>query len=107
MSALYDHNGKRVDTMGVYDKKLLERLLPKLTFGLFGRAMPRHVTLFGSDNLPIPSGRIAGVAEKVTFTKYPPVQLQDGKSPEWTCPTCGGDLLWCKHPHPDPAEGKS
>lgn len=26
----------------------------------------------------------------------PAVMLQDGRSPEWTCPTCGGDGLWCK-----------
>lgn len=25
----------------------------------------------------------------------PPVQLQDGKSPEWTCQKCGDDLLFC------------
>lgn len=26
-----------------------------------------------------------------------PIQLQDQSSaPEWTCPTCGGDVLWCK-----------
>lgn len=27
--------------------------------------------------------------------QHPPVRLQDGKSPEWTCPRCGGDALWC------------
>lgn len=25
----------------------------------------------------------------------PPVRLQDGLAPEWTCDTCGGDLLFC------------
>lgn len=28
---------------------------------------------------------------------FPPVQLQDGKAPEWTCQQCGGDLLFCGH----------
>ena len=27
--------------------------------------------------------------------KFPPVLLQDGKSPEWTCQSCGGDMLFC------------
>lgn len=27
--------------------------------------------------------------------RQPPVQLQDGASPEWTCPKCNGDALWC------------
>ncbi len=33
-----------------------------------------------------------GMKEKPTF---PPIQLQDGKSPEWTCQQCGGDALFC------------
>lgn len=28
---------------------------------------------------------------------FPPVQLQDGTSPEWTCPECGKDALYCGH----------
>lgn len=28
--------------------------------------------------------------------RFPPAQLQDGKSPEWTCDRCGGDGLFCK-----------
>lgn len=28
---------------------------------------------------------------------HPPVRLQDGPAPEWTCPECGGDALSCAH----------
>lgn len=28
-------------------------------------------------------------------TPFPPVRLQDGLAPEWTCPACGGDCLFC------------
>jgi hypothetical protein len=38
---------------------------------------------------------LAAVSEP---NKFPPVQLQDGASPEWTCPQCGKDLLFCDHP---------
>ena len=37
------------------------------------------------------------LAAQLEQPKFPPVLLQDGKSPEWTCPTCGGDLLFCGH----------
>ena len=38
-----------------------------------------------------------------------PIQLPDQRSaPEWTCPTCGGDALWCKcaSPAADRTEGQ-
>jgi hypothetical protein len=32
------------------------------------------------------------------FRSHPPIQLQDSRSaPEWTCPECGKDALWCEH----------
>lgn len=74
MSALFDCNGKRIDTMGVYDKNLLARLLPMLTFGMFGGER-RHVTLFGPDNLPIPSSRIGG--ETVKFRRFQAMASHD------------------------------
>lgn len=41
-----------------------------------------------------------------SLSPFPPVQLQYGKSPEWTCQHCGGDALFCKCvPSPSPTTG--
>jgi hypothetical protein len=39
--------------------------------------------------------RSAMVAALDAASRRPPVQLQDGKAPEWTCQQCGGDVLFC------------
>lgn len=41
-----------------------------------------------------PVSRSASTVESAPL--FPPIHLQDGKSPEWTCQICGRDALWCK-----------
>jgi hypothetical protein len=45
------------------------------------------------------------VPGEMPVSGWPPVQLQDGKSPEWTCPECGEDLLFCGHKSDPAARG--
>lgn len=43
------------------------------------------------------AGQAYLLLKKALGKEPPPVQLQDGRSPEWTCQICGGDALFCGH----------